>query len=41
MLVTLRLAGDDVTDYFEIGGHFDLWLGNDIGQGIVTRRLFV
>jgi len=30
-----------VTDYFGVGGHFDLWLGNDIGQGVVTRRLFV
>jgi hypothetical protein len=40
MLVTLRLAGDDVTDYFESGGHFDLWLGSDVGHGIVTRRLF-
>jgi len=39
--VTLRLAGDDVTDYFAVGGQFDLWLGNDIGQGVVTRRLFV
>lgn len=40
-LVTLRLAGDDVTDYFGIGGHFDLLIGADIGQGVVTRRLFV
>ena len=41
MLATLRLAGDDVTDYLSIGGHFDLWLGNIVGDGIVTRRLFV
>ena len=40
-LVTMRLAGDDVASYFGIGGHFDLWLGDDIGRGIVTRRLFV
>ena len=40
-LVTLRLAGDDVADYFGSGGHFDLWLGHEIGQGVVTRRLFV
>lgn len=39
-LVTLRLAGDDVADYFTVGGHFDLWLGSEIGQGVVTRRLF-
>jgi hypothetical protein len=40
-LVTMRLTGDDVASYFGIGGHFDLWLGDDVGQGIVTRRLFV
>jgi hypothetical protein len=41
LLVTLRLAGDDVADYLEIGGHFDLWLGAVVGHGVVTRRLFV
>ena len=40
-LVTVRLAGDDVADYLGVGGHFDLWLGHDVGQGVVTRRLFV
>ena len=40
-LATLRLAGDDVTDFLSIGGHFDLWLGSTVGDGIVTRRLFV
>src|SRR6185437_5556765 len=39
-LVTLRLAGDDVFDYLEIGGHFDLLLGDVIGHGVITRRLF-
>jgi hypothetical protein len=41
LLVTLRLAGDDVADYLAIGGHFDLWLGGVVGHGVVTRRLFV
>lgn len=41
VIVTLRLAGDDIADYLRIGGHFDLWFGDDIGQGVVTRRLFV
>jgi hypothetical protein len=41
LLVTLRVAGDDVANFFDIGGRFDLWLGHDIGQGVVTRRLFV
>lgn len=41
ILVTLRLAGDDVTDYLESGVHFGLWLGGDVGHGVITRRLFV
>jgi hypothetical protein len=41
VLATLRLAGDDVADYLSIGGHFDLWLGKPVGDGIITRRLFV
>jgi hypothetical protein len=41
LLATLRLAGDDVTDCVRIGGHIDLWLGNTVGHGVVTRRLFV
>ena len=40
-LVTMRLTGDDVADYFSVGGHFDVWMGDDVGQGVVTRRLFV
>ena len=32
-LVTLRLAGNDVSDYLEIGGHFDLLLGDVVGRG--------
>ena len=27
--------------YLEIGSHFSLWLGGDVGQGVVTRRLHV
>jgi hypothetical protein len=41
VLVTLRLAGDDVGDYLRIGGHFELWDGSDLGEGVVTRRLFI
>ena len=40
-LVTVRLAGDDVAGYFGVGGHFDVWMGDDVGHGVVTRRLFV
>ena len=39
IVVTLRVIGDDVDDYLEIGSHFSLWLGSDVGQGVVTRRL--
>jgi hypothetical protein len=41
VLVTLRSAGDDVTDHLEIGRHFGLWLGRDVGEVVITRRLFV
>jgi hypothetical protein len=40
-LVTLWLAGDDVPDFLCIGSHFDLWLGNEVGKGVITRRLYV
>jgi hypothetical protein len=40
-MVTLRVIGDDVSDYLDIGSHFSLWLGTDVGQGVVTRRLHI
>ena len=33
IMVTLRVVGDDVSDYLGIGSHFSLWLGTDIGTG--------
>ncbi len=41
IIVTLRVVGDDVADYLGIGSHFSLWLGRDVGQGVVTRRLLL
>lgn len=41
VIMTVSLAAADPNDYFEIGDHFALWLGSDIGHGVVTRRLFV
>ena len=41
LVVTLRVIGDDVSDYLDIGSHFSLWSGVDVGQGVVTRRLHV
>lgn len=40
-IVTLRLSGDDVGDYLGVGEHFCLWLGSDVAEGVITRRLFV
>jgi len=40
-VVTLRVIGDDVSDYLGIGSHFSLWSGHDVGQGVVTRRLHI
>lgn len=39
--VIVRVAGDDVAEYLSVGRHFNLWLGEDVGEGVVTRRLFV
>ena len=39
IMVTLRVVGDDISDYLGIGSHFSLWSGHDVGQGVVTRRL--
>jgi hypothetical protein len=39
-IVTVMLAGEDAAEYFSAGDHFALWLGHDIAEGIVTRRLF-
>ena len=41
VMVTLRVIGDDVSDYFGIGSHFSLWSGHDLGRGVVTRRLLI
>jgi hypothetical protein len=41
VMVTLRVVGDDIADYLGIGSHFSLWLGGDIGRGVVTRRLLL
>ena len=41
IMVTLRVVGDDVSDYLGVGSHFSLWSGNDVGRGIVTRRLLL
>jgi hypothetical protein len=40
-MVTLRISGDNVCDYLGIGGRFHLWLGGDVADGIISRRLFV
>ncbi len=41
IMVTLRVVGDDVSDYLGIGSHFSLWLGTEIGRGVVSRRLLL
>jgi hypothetical protein len=40
MIVTMLLLGDDAGNYLGPGDHFTLWLGSDIGHGIVSRRMF-
>ena len=41
IVVTLRVIGDDVAEYLDIGSHFSLWQGSDVGEGVVTRRLHI
>jgi hypothetical protein len=41
VIATLRIVGDDVGDYLHIGSHFDVWAGGDVGEGVITRRLFI
>ena len=41
IMVTLRVVGDDISDYLGVGSHFSLWLGSDVGRGVVTRRLHI
>lgn len=38
--LTMTVSGDDAGDYLEPGDTFVLWRGHDIGQGVISRRLF-
>ena len=40
-VVTVQVNGDDARDYVHPGDHFELWFGTDIGQGIVSRQMFI
>jgi hypothetical protein len=39
-IVTIMLTADDAAEYLSAGDHFALWVGHDIADGIVTRRLY-
>ncbi|MBV9384652.1 MAG: hypothetical protein JOY82_03265 [Streptosporangiaceae bacterium] len=41
VVATLRIAGDDIGDYFKVGEHFEVWMGDEVGRGVITRRLFI
>ena len=38
--LTMTVTGDDAGDYLGPGDTFVLWRGRDIGQGVISRRLF-
>ena len=38
--ITVTVSGEDVDEYLEPGDSFVLWRGHDIGQGVISRRLF-
>jgi hypothetical protein len=37
--VTVMITGEDPAAYFSAGDHFALWMGHDIADGVVTRRV--
>jgi hypothetical protein len=37
--LTMTVLGDDACDYLEAGDIFALWRGQDIGRGVISRRL--
>ena len=39
--LTMTVLGEDARDYLEAGDTFALWRGHDIGQGVISRRLFL
>ena len=41
LIMTIVLVSDEPREYFEVGDSFAVWLGQDLGRGIVTRRLFI
>jgi hypothetical protein len=41
LIMTIVLVGNEPREYFEVGDSFTVWLGRDLGRGVVTRRLFI
>jgi hypothetical protein len=41
LIMTIVLTDDEPREYFEVGDSFTVWLGQDLGRGVVTRRLFI
>ena len=41
VVVTLVVLGDTAADYLAPGEEFDLWRGQNVGHGVITRRIFV
>jgi hypothetical protein len=39
--LTMTVLGDDACDYLEAGDRFALLRGRDVGQGVISRRLFL
>ena len=39
--LTMTVLGDDACDYFEAGDIFAIWRGQDIGRGVICRRLLL
>lgn len=38
--VTVTVTGEDAPAFFDAGCRFALWSGEDVGRGVVSRRVF-
>jgi len=39
-VVTVTVTGQDAPAFFDAGCHFTLWSGSDVGDGVVSRRVY-
>jgi len=40
VIVTIEVSDDEAGEFLSPGQHFTLWNGQDIGHGVISRRVF-